>query len=158
MSKRKGSANTVLVAVGRRVEQSDAVTGAQLLAAELDVAGHGAGEADHRARPPQDLLGGGWQQGRILPEFGELVGVVEQRHQPLGERIPGGLAAGEGQHHEEQVELELVELTGGEDRPHVVGRVRPLRRAQLVRVSEQRDLRIPLLLLRRCPETDRLPA
>ena len=138
----------LLVAVRGRVEQSDAVTGAQLLAAELDVAGHGAGEADHRARPPQDLLGRGRQQGRVLPELGELVGMVEQCHQPLGERVSGRLAAGEGQHHEEQVELELVELTGGEDRPHVVGRIRSLRCAQLMRVGEQRDLGVPLLLRR----------
>ena len=55
-SKRYGSANCALVAVGRVVEHHDLVAGLDLLAADDGVARRGAAEVDHRRRPAHDLL------------------------------------------------------------------------------------------------------
>ncbi len=131
MSKRYGSTNALRVPIGRRVEEADPIARAEVLASEFGVAGDGPSEADHRARPAQHLFCCGRQQRRIMAELLELIGVRDERHQPLRQRIAGRFAAGDREDQEEQVEFEVVELSGREDRPHVVGRVGPLHLVEL---------------------------
>ena len=65
MSKRNGSANIGLVAVGRLVEQQQLLALVQLLAHELDVVGDGAAHVLDRADPAQHLLDRGRDPARV---------------------------------------------------------------------------------------------
>ena len=118
-----------LVAVGRAVEQQHLVPLVQLLPDEDGVRGDGPPHPVHRARPADDLVHpGGGHAGRVGLPDGPLVGVLAQRQEPVGERVPGGLVARRQQEDEERRQLGLgeglaVDVGGDQCRRQVVGRV-----------------------------------
>ena len=84
-------------------------------------------------------------------------GIGDERLQPGGQRVFRRVAAGEGQHEEEDLELvggdgQLLAVLVGDDRggqraPDVVGRVAPLLRGEFERVREDLAEQLELLLL-----------
>src|SRR4051812_1491082 len=100
-----------LVAVGGGEPRHHLVAGSDRAPVQLHVAGRRPAEVVDRRGPPQELLDRRPDQGRILLQQGQLVGVLEQRVDRVRDRVPGGLVAGD----DEQEEV----------RPEVVVRQRP---------------------------------
>ena len=100
-----------LVEVARDEPVGDLVVLLDLLAAELGVAGGGAAEVVDRGRPAEDLVGRRSGQARVVAEPLELVGVLEQGEQTVGDGVAGRLVAGDRQQQEVDVEVALVQRT-----------------------------------------------
>ena len=96
-----------LVEVARDVPGGDFVVLADLLAVQLCIGGGGAAKMVHRGRPAEDLAGGERIQVWVRAQPFQLFGVVDQRQQPLGDRVAGGLVAGDREQQEVDVELVL---------------------------------------------------
>ena len=85
----------------------------------------------------------------------DLLRVGDERLQPDGQRVLGGVAAGEREHEEEELEFvggqaELLAVVTGDDRgrqraPDVVGGVSPLFGGEFHRVTEDRARRVESL-------------
>jgi O-methyltransferase involved in polyketide biosynthesis len=152
MSKRKGSTSTFSSRFAE-VEQAD-----RSPACSRWPPARCRGLRRGRNRSPDwtsgDLLGGGW--GRTDPlgrvSWSGVPGSAispERGHSEWSRCL-------EGQHHEEQVQLEPSSSIR-QDRPHVIGQVRPLRGAQLVREVNSATSAFCCCSFR-CPATDRWPA
>ena len=82
--------------------------------------------------------------------------MVEEGQEPQRDGVPGGLAPGDDEQEEEQVQLDLAERRAltvvgldfdrRQDRPDVVLRIGPLLLAEPLRVLEHLDLEAELLL------------
>ena len=110
--------------------------GRDLLAAELGVFGGGATEVDDRADPAQDLLDSGGHQLGLFVQLDGLVAVADEGEDAPGDRVAGGLVAGDDEQlpEHEQVVVGKPGGAGGvvggqfgvdEGRPDVVGRLGP---------------------------------
>ena len=108
MRKRKGSSKTSSSRLRRGVEEAQPVALADLLAADLGVAGRLAPHVVHRRRPAHDLLDGRRHEAGVAAQPRQLVRVLEQRAHAAGERVLRGVVAGgEG----DQVVAEGLERT-----------------------------------------------
>ena len=107
MSNRQRIGEDALVEVGRRVPDDHLVARPDLRPAQLDVAGGGAAEVQHRRRPAQDLLDRGRHERRVGAQPRHLVGVVHERLHAVRDRLAGGLVAGDDEQQEHRVELLL---------------------------------------------------
>ena len=121
-----GALEDGLVAGRARVPHDHAVARGDLPARDLGVAGGGAVEPLHDARPAQDLLDGAGDQVRVGAQLGERVGVVEQRADAAGCGVARGVVPGEGEQPEEDEDLAVVERTAvdlrvAQSREHGVG-------------------------------------
>src|SRR5271167_2328757 len=76
----------VLITAGRRIEQADRFTGANLLSAHDGVAGGRARELDHRGGPAHDFLDRGFYHRRIGLEPAKLFGIFDKREQAAAGR------------------------------------------------------------------------
>src|SRR5580700_5966802 len=81
----------VLVAAGRRIEQTNRLAGANLLSAHDCVADGGARELDYRRSPAHDFLDRGFNQRRIGFEPPKLFWIFDEREQAAAGRIARGL-------------------------------------------------------------------
>src|SRR5690606_41754585 len=70
-----------------------------------DVAGGGAAEVVDRRCPAQELLHRGGHQVQVGAQPLHLVGVLDERPHGVGDRVPGGLVAGDDQQQEVVVEV-----------------------------------------------------
>jgi hypothetical protein len=106
------------------------------VAAERRGPRHRAALGGRRRRPAQHLLDRGRQQARVGPERGQLVGLLEEGEHAARDRVASRLGTGGEEQREEGVQLEVGELRRvdvrerrvHDDRQHVVGRRRALRR------------------------------
>ncbi len=117
------------------------------MALVIDVARDVPSEVHDGAGPPQDLLDGQLDTGRVLDEHAVLVGVLEQRVHPVRHRVPRRLVAGHREQQEEQVEVHLRQLVAVDlavdQRAHdVVAGVLPSIVRELLGIHEHLDLRL----------------
>ena len=101
----------LFVEVRRPVEHHHPLPGLDGHAGQLDVGDGGALEGRHRGRPADDLVGR--RRGAFPLVQLPLVGVVDEGLHTVGDRVPGGLAAGDGQHQHEEPELVVGEFLTG---------------------------------------------
>ena len=109
-------APSVLVAVGRRVEEAQEVAPLDLLSPELDVGERGAAHVRDRRDVPEELLDRTGHELGLGGEDRPLVGVLGQRLAGAGEETTSGLVAGDQQdlrHRELLFELERLPLPFG---------------------------------------------
>ena len=138
----------LLVAVARRVPEGDLVTGPDRLTTQSGVGGGGAPEVVDGAGVSEHLIDG----DRVHALFAyplPLVGVLQERHHPEADGIPGRLVARDDEQREKEVALEVGEFGDravverdpclGERRPHVVGRLGTLAVSQVVGVHRHLD-------------------
>ena len=93
----------VLVEVCGAVEHHNPLTRFDLDPGQFCIDDRGALKGGDRRGPADDLIGRG---GRTLPLVElPLIGVVEEGDHSVGDRVPGGLTAGNGQHQHEEPEL-----------------------------------------------------
>ena len=117
------------VTVPRAVEHDHLLPRGDRLAADLRVAGRGAAERRHRARPAHELLDGvGQARLEILDQVGALARVVVERLRRVARRVAGRVVAGDRQQVEECGDLRsaeplAVDLGVHERRHQVVGRM-----------------------------------
>ena len=124
-------AERLFVAVGRPQHRYDALASRDRDAIHLDVDFGGAGPERDRRRPPQHLFDSTLPHGRVGAIPLDLRGIVDERLEPVGQRILRGVAAGERDHEEEDVEFgggyrQPLAVLVGDDRgsqhaPDVIG-------------------------------------
>ena len=90
--------------------EDDLVALLHLLAPELEVHRGGPPEVHDRGDVAQHLLDGAGEQAAVAAQELPLVGVVEEGGHGTRHQVPGGLVPRHDEQHEEEVELELVEL------------------------------------------------
>ncbi len=137
-----------LVAIRRTQHRHHPLALGDVLAVHLDVDLGAASPVRDRRRPAQHLLDGAGSHGFVVAVPLDLFGIRDERLQSDGQRVLGGVAAGEREHEEEELEFvcgqaELLTVVAGDDAgrnraPDVVGGVAPLFGGELHGVSEDR--------------------
>jgi len=136
----------VFIAIGRAEHCHHPLTLRNRHAVHLDVDLRAARPERHRRSPAQHLLDGVRPDGFVLPVALDLLGVADEGLKPGGQRVLGGVAAGECDDEEEDLQFvgrdrQLLAVLGGDDRggqraPDVVGGIAPLLRGEFGSVGE----------------------
>ena len=138
----------LLVAIRRTQHRHHPLALGDVLTVHFDVDLGAAGPVRHRRRPAQHLLDGAGSHGFVVAVPLDLFGIRDERLQPDGQRVLGGIAAGKREHEEEELEFvcgqaELLTVVTGDDAgrnraPDVVGRIAPFLGGEFHGVTEDR--------------------